>query len=324
MTPTDANFGEFGGEWSDVKLEAVKEYFAAYNTALSQTSFTRIYIDGFAGGGRVKAPKTAKEAPALEKDLFAQPANDSCESESTSEEVEREVEQFRHGSPLLALKAYPGFHRFIFIEQNAEVISELKRQVAEVGTTNGRPIEFICQDANLALADICGRDWKSQRATLFLDPFALHIHWETLAKIAQTEAMDMWMLFPAMAVNRMMPRSGVVPDAWAKRLDETFGDSSWRLAFYEPPEPPLIQDMFPDTVSEPKAAKVSDPFRRLSEYVTARLKTIFAEVVDEPLILKTSSGSPLFLLCFAVANKRGGPIAKRIAKHIINKQRHGH
>jgi hypothetical protein len=42
------------------------------------------------------------------------------------------------------------------------------------------------------------------------------------------------------------------------------------------------------------------------------------------VILKTEAGSPLFLLCFAVANKKGAPIAKKIAKHIIQNNSHGH
>jgi hypothetical protein len=48
-----------------------------------------------------------------------------------------------------------------------------------------------------------------------------------------------------------------------------------------------------------------------------RLKTIFTHVAENPLPLLNSSNCPLYLLCFAAGNLKGGPIAKRIAEHIL-------
>lgn len=42
----------FGGVWTRIKLEALEKYLLAFNTALSKQSFTRLYIDAFAGTGR--------------------------------------------------------------------------------------------------------------------------------------------------------------------------------------------------------------------------------------------------------------------------------
>lgn len=70
--------------------------------------------------------------------------------------------------------------------------------------------------------------------------------------------------------------------------------------------------------------KVPQVFKALSEYVTRRLASVFAEVVDSPLMLCNSTGSPLFLLCFGSGNPKGAQIAKRIASNIINKNSHGH
>lgn len=326
MVPPESNFGSFGGNWSDVKLAAVREYFTRFNTALSRTSFRRVYIDGFAGGGRVKPKEDKKAKSESASDLFSdhslqQGGNAALPSELAEDEAASEL--FRHGSPLLALEADPPFHEFIFIERDQETISQLKKQVAEVGTLRERPVQYLCEDANTALDRISRQDWKTRRATIFLDPFALQIRWSTLEALARTKGMDMWMLFPAMAVNRMLPRNAEVPDVWAQRLNETFGDSSWRQEFYAVTDQPPNEDMFPDLLPESKEAKLNDPFGRLSRYVIRRLKTVFADAVDEPLVLKTESGSPLFLLCFAVANENGAPIAKRIAGHIIKQQKHG-
>lgn len=328
MSPSPSNFGSFGGQWSEVKLAAVEAYFAAFNQALSKTPFTRVYIDAFAGGGRVKNKADRKIGPksASSPDLFSNGLRDEdAEGGSPTDEPEEpESEMFRHGSPLLALDTVPGFDEFIFIERDPETLKQLEEQVRGASTLKGRPVQFICEDANIALSRICCPGWRNQRrATIFLDPFALQIRWSTLEAIAATKGMDMWLLFPAMAVNRMLPRNAEVPEIWAQRLNETFGDSSWRQEFYGVADLPRNDDFFPHLLPETKETKLDDPFGRLSRYVTRRLKTVFADAVDEPLVLKTQSGSPLFLLCFAVANQKGAPIAKRIADHIIKGQKYG-
>lgn len=328
MSSTSSSFGSFGGQWSAVKLEAVDAYFTAFNQALSRTPFIRVYIDAFAGGGRVnhKTQKRISQILPLAPDLFSNDRGvENFETNSPADELEEsEAEDFRHGSPLLALETVPGFDEFIFIERDPDTLKQLERQVRGAPALNGRPVQFICEDANIALSRICSPDWKKKRrATIFLDPFALQIRWSTLEAIALTKGMDMWMLFPAMAVNRMLPRHAEVPEVWAERLNETFGDSSWRQEFYGVAEVLQNDDLFPHLLPAPKEIKLNDPFGRLSRYVIRRLKTVFADAVDEPLVLKTQSGSPLFLLCFAVANQNGAPIAKRIAGHIIKGQKYG-
>ncbi|MDB6135572.1 MAG: uncharacterized protein JWM59_3815 [Verrucomicrobiales bacterium] len=326
MRSSSKNFGDFGGNWTVVKLAAVTEYFSSFNRVLSKTPFKRVYIDAFAGGGRIKQTIEKKAGPKLTPGSDWFPEDSKLEENSVAEEFEEtESIGFRHGSPLLALEANPGFDEFIFIERDQAVLDQLKEQVKNAQSLQGRPVQFICEDANTALSRICRPDWSKRfRATIFLDPFALQIHWATLEKIARTKGMDMWMLFPAMAVNRMLPRNGKMPEVWAQRLNETFGDTTWRQEFYATPQIPQNDDLFPELLPNPQETKLDDPFGRLSRYVTRRLKTVFVDAVEEPLVLKTALGAPLFLLCFAVANKKGAPIAKRIANHIIKNQNNGH
>jgi len=276
---------KFGGAWSDDKLDALGQYLHAYTLALKATSFHLVYIDAFAGAGR---------------DVI---------------EVSGEEEQYRHGSPLIALANDPPFHSFVFIDKNEASIESLKQEVDSSGLLDGRPVKYLVGDANQQIRSLTAEEWKSRRAVVFLDPFALQVRWETLESIAATQAIDMWLLFPAMAVNRMLPRSGIVPEVWAAKLTDTFGSNDWRDHFYSK----LGTDLF----GEEMIAKASGIFGQLSEYVTKRLKTVFAGVHESPLILKNQSGAPLFLLCFASGNPKGAPIAKRIAQHIINKQSHG-
>ncbi len=291
----------FGGNWSDEKLKALHAYMESYCTVLKKSRFELVYIDAFAGSGR-----TVIEA---DEDGVANELFDDAE-------VLKEDASYRHGSPLLALECQPPFSSFIFIDRNQDSLNELKKQIEASGKLDGRSATFLQGDANETLQKIAAKNWKERRAVAFLDPFALHVTWSTIKAVASTQAIDMWLLFPAMAVNRMLPRSGVVPEAWARKLSETFGSEDWREMFYRQEE----TDLF----GESGVTKTPRIFNKLSEYVTRRLSTEFAGVHDKPLILRNSSGAPIFLLCFACGNPAGAPIAKRIAQHIINKQSHGH
>lgn len=292
-----ANSKPFGGSWSDEKLDALKAYLQSYATALKNTPFKRAYIDAFAGAGTRELP------PSVDDSLF-----------DTS--LWQEEANYRHGSPLIALGTEPGFDRFIFIERDSESIRKLQDEVATNFPSKVGLVKFEVGDANEVLRRLTDRNWSKHRAVAFLDPFAVHVSWETIEKIARTQAIDMWLLFPAMAVNRMLPRSGEIPEAWAAKLTATFGTEEWRSVFY--------QRHGVDLFGTESLSKVPKVFDRLSEFITMRLKTVFAGVNPQPLILKNSGGSPLFLLCFACGNPRGATVALRIAKHIIDKKSHGH
>jgi len=49
----------------------------------------------------------------------------------------------------------------------------------------------------------------------------------------------------------------------------------------------------------------------------ARLKTVFARVAENPLALRNSTNTPLYLLCFAAGNPKGAATAVKIAGDIL-------
>ena len=207
----------FGGNWSDQKLSALEKYLRQYTTALKNTPFSLVYIDAFAGAGARPIPRPESE----DYPLFV------------DEEKTEENAQYRHGSPLIALKTNPQFHKFIFVEQDPDSLAQLQSEVAGLTEARGRDIEFIEGDANDKILEITRSNLRKngQRAVAFLDPFALQVEWKTIEAIGKTQAIDMWLLFPAMAVNRMLPKNGQIPDAWASRLDKLFGEDKWRDFF---------------------------------------------------------------------------------------------
>lgn len=290
----------FGGGWSGDKLEALRDYLISYMLVLKKQPFKLAYIDAFAGAG----VREVQEGQSEDNDWF-------------DEESVIADQQYRHGSPLIALSIDPPFDKYIFIEQDENSLAELRNQVEKFDGSVGKSVEFCKNDANEKLLELAGKNWKKhgRRGVVFLDPFALQVRWDTIEAIGRTQAIDMWLLFPAMAVNRMLPKNGIVPDSWAERLNQLFGDDSWRDVFYSNEGPGLFGDEF--------VSKTPKIFETLSFYITSRLKSVFAGTPESPMILRNKSGAPLFLLCFASGNPKGAATAVRIAQHIINEKNNG-
>lgn len=307
----------FGGTWSDLKLEALRSYLPRYTQVLKNQPFELLYIDAFAGAGlREIVELDEDEVPEYEEMMLDLAMEQPQQGELFGEEPSTQKEATgRHGSPLIALETNPPFHRFIFIEKDPESLSALREQVEANYPHHLRlhRVEFRVGDANDQLEDVLKRTWDSRRAVVFLDPFALHVKWSTIQKIARTRSIDMWFLFPAMAVNRLMPKNGEVSNEWRAKLTEAFGCPDWETHFFETLQP----DMFGDKQKK----KLSTAFfERLSRFVISRLQTEFiGGVHPDPLILKSSKGMPLFIFCFASGNPTGGPIALRIADSILKK-----
>lgn len=288
---------QFGGSWTEQKLQRLREYLIAYHNALKNQAFTLYYIDAFAGTG-YNTPK----------------ARPDCQSPLFNDLTAADARQFLDGSARIALQIPRPFDKYIFVEQEADRFLELERLKADFPKLATR-IEPVNDEANNYLGALCEScDWlkNSRRAVVFLDPFGMQVTWTTIQAIASTKAIDLWLLFPlGIAVNRMLPKHGQISPTWRRRLDLMFGEPDWYPAFYETHKTPSL---FGGTVET--AFKRAD-YSVIGDYFVRRLKTAFPHVAENPLPLLNSSNCPLYLLCFAAANPRGGRIAKRMAEHIL-------
>lgn len=157
--------------------------------------------------------------------------------------------------------------------------------------------------------------WKSRRAVLFLDPYGMQVEWKTIEAIASTKAIDLWLLFPlGIGVNRLLTKSGDIPDSWRQRLDLLLGTPDWYDEFYKVE---TSVDLFGNALEKP----IKEKMETIGRYFNNRLKEVFAGVVEEPGVLRNSANNPLYLLCFAVGNERGKNIALRIAEHLLKEVR---
>jgi len=283
----------FGGDWTEQKLDILSDYLCAYNTALKNQPFCRVYVDAFAGTG------------------YRQQRQDQFQLASLFEEIgQDESQRFLKGSAKRALEARPAFNRYVFVESDRAKIGELESLKRE-HPDKAAEIHIEQGEANAFVQGYCQREnWQSTRAVLFLDPFATQVEWRTIEAIAHTKAIDVWILFPLMAVNRLLAND---PEkACRGRLDRIFGTQDWFDAFYRTSKP---EDIFGQHL---EIVKKACDFERIGEFYLERLKSVFAGVAPKPRMLENSR-APLFQLFFAAANPKGAPIAVRIASHLLER-----
>jgi len=286
---------QFGGEWTEDKLNRIKRYLIEWVKVMMNQPFTKVYIDTFAGTGYRELRQRSDE----DGQLFLELAED-------------EPQQLLEGSARIALHVEPEFDRYIFIElfqSKAEKLEQLKSEYP----SKADKINIIIEDANDSLQRICSLPiWVDHRAVLFLDPFGMEVDWKTIEAVAATRAIDLWYLFPLSGVNRMLTSSGVISEPWENRLTRLFGTNGWKEAFYRKT---VDLTLFGDNESFERCVN----FPAIEQFIQARLRLVFPKVAGNPYTLCTRKGTPLFLLCFAVANPspKAWGAALRIAEHIL-------
>lgn len=283
------------GPWAREKLDALREYLDFYTTVLkNQGHWLRgtLYVDAFAGPGlsRIRTKSNSSDPPGL---FGPDPEFDTAETE------------FLKGSPRVALEITNPFTSYLFVERDAQRIAELRSLSGEYG--DRRRIEIQEGDANVALQTwlASGIDWRHNRGVVFLDPFGMQVPWTTTEALAKIKAVEVLINFPlGMAIQRLLIRSGEIPEDWQVSLDTFFGSPEWRQIVYEKDE-----EFF-----GAKTRKVSDSGERLLAWYRSRLRQAFGHVSTARLI-KNARGNPLYFLIWAGPNATG----LKGAEHILRR-----
>lgn len=276
----------YGGPWTIEKLDILERYLDAYTTALKDQPFKLMYLDAFAGRGRIALP-------------------------GDEDEDDEAVRAFVTGSTERAVRVNDkSFDRLIFVEKDPNQCAELDKLHA---AHPGRDIAVENSEANAFLSGL-DENWQQWRGVLFLDPFATEVEWATIEKIAGFNALDTWILFPVSAIARMLPRlrrPGDISAQWVTRLNRVYGDETWQGLYRESRQ----QNLFGHAEHE------RDPGVGgfLAIYKNKLDKLFGKRFLEQSRTLKNSRNSPLFEFLFCVGSPRGTPLAKRIAKHIVER-----
>ena len=268
---------EFGSVWTEKKLDVFESYLAAYMKIMQKQPFKLLYLDAFSGSGSI-----------LTKD-----------------------QQVLVGSAVRALKF--SFDHYYFFESNKQCCAALKKTLAANFSEKLSMITIANQDCNMLLKMIDTQNWREQkwRGVAFLDPYAMDLNWESLEHLAKTEMLDVWYLFPFMALNRNLRKDAEILEATQRRVTQLLGDEEWKQYIY--PEA-VQQAIFGETEFE----KID--MDGLKNYIIKRLKTIFPTVSEKAVILRNGRSSPIFLLCFMGSNPsppaRGASL--RVANYLLD------
>jgi three-Cys-motif partner protein len=281
----------YGGDHTALKNSIVEQYLKFFTTALKPHFSELWYIDAFAGTGNQTVRHEARDADML--------------SPAEPERIEQ-----RRGSARIAIDVEPPFDFIVFIDQKQSHVSALNELAAKHPR---RRIAVVHSDANNSLRSLLkSNSWSSTRAVLFLDPFGMHVEWSTLELIAQTQAIDVWFLFPLAGLFRQATRRLQDIDEHKRAaLTRTFGSADWEQDLY-PAEETL--DMFGDPQERSRTMDV----KGLEAFAKRRLERIFAKVAP-PLALPPRRGPQLFslFLCISNPSPKAIGLSMKVGNHIL-------
>jgi three-Cys-motif partner protein len=273
VTIVPLKFDEIG-IWSELKLEIVENYGAAYTKAFAnQGGLKKYYIDAFSGAGIHLSKRTGGEV---------------------------------EGSPARALKVSPPFDHFYFIDMDADKTKHLAT------LCDGRAdVDVITDDATSYLVEkllptIQYR--KFNRALCLLDPYGLHLDWDVMLQAGRSQAIDLFLNFPVMDMNRnaIWRNPENAPKDGIERMNRFWGDESWRRAAYVESD----QGNFfsaPELVKQDNAAIVKAFQERLQTVAGF-------EFVPNPLPMRNSNNAVVYYLFFASQKPVAKKIIEEIFK----------
>lgn len=299
---TDHYFG--GDAWTERKLAALENYLKQYRLIFTKNlgaqHFKTIYVDAFAGtGSRVEAAVT--EVNANQSGLF------------DNESPMSFPDEYRRGSARIALELDSPFDEYIFVDKNPAHVGELRRMIDTDFPKLADRCRVWKEDGCEILRELCThRDWKKQRAVVFLDPYGMNVEWQVLEWIANTKAIDLWLLFPlGMGANILLTRDGLPNPGFANKLTRVFGTTDWNQ-FYRKP---ATGDLFAES---PAAQTKQVSFEDIGNFYLERLSSIFSGVAPRTKVLTNSRGNPMYLLFFASGNPKGAKTAIKIADYLMD------
>lgn len=187
------------GLWTEIKLQILRDYSAAYSTILSRQAAIRhyAYIDGFAGAG-------------------------SHISKASGQEID--------GSPAIALsQQYTHYH---FIDLDGYRVNRL-RELAD-GRADVTVYQGDCNDVmlNHVLPQCRYEDFR--RALCLLDPYGLNPKWEVVETIGKMRSVEIFLNFMIMDANMnvLWADPTRVAESQRTRMDAFWGDETWKEAAY--------------------------------------------------------------------------------------------
>jgi three-Cys-motif partner protein len=264
------------GYWSQLKLEIVEKYGAAYTKAFAgRRNLKKYYIDAFSGAGV---------------------------------HIAKETRMLVEGSPARALKIVPPFDGYYFIDLDADKTDYLRSMCGD-----RRDVDIHTGDANdyLLKKILPTIQYKNfTRALCLLDPYGLDLDWSVMQQAGQSKAIDMFLNFPVMDMNRnaIWRNADQVPNYGVDRMNRFWGDESWRQAAYaESPQGNLFGTEMVKQGNEQIIATFRERLKRVAGF----------DFVPDPLPMRNTKNAVVYYLFLASPKA----VAQNIITDIFKKYR---
>ena len=273
------------GPWAREKLDALARYLDYYTKVLKNQRWRTIYLDAYAGGGRAVVRSEEHESlvgPNLFGDELA---------------IDADTRELIDGSPRVALSIANPFDRYVFADPNPNRAAELEALKSEFAAS--RNIDVFQSTAAEGIAWVTAQriSRRTHRGVAFLDPFGAQLDWASVQKLADTGLFEVVVNFAlSMAIQRMLPNSGEVPEAWAEKLDNYFGSRVWFDEVYQSRQ----RGLFTESGHE----KRPDYSERLLTLYRTQLGSAFGHV-SLPRLIRNTRGMPLYYLLWAGPHEKG-------------------
>ncbi len=269
---------QFGGSWTEEKMEIVVSYTKAYLTIMDKQSWAKtMYFDGFAGSGIIETD---------------------------------EKEEVKKGTALRILDIVDPapFDLYYFVELDEVNKVELEKRIQE--NYFGRNAHVVSADCNEKLVRMANylKANKNFRALVFIDPYGIAVNWSSIEELKEL-GVDLWILVPTgMGISRLLKNDGNISDAWLLKLEKFLGlgQDAIKAHFYKTKEQSTLFGI--ETIVE----KEKDVVNRAGELYKERLNTVF-KFVSDSFVMKNSTNSIMYHFMMATNN----PTALKIANEVI-------
>jgi three-Cys-motif partner protein len=270
---------QFGGNWTETKMEIVVDYAKAFLTIMNKQAWVKtLYFDGFAGSGSIDA---------------------------------KENEEIIKGTALriLEIKEPKPFDIYYFVEKNEKNKASLQLRIDE--TYFGKNVHVVQADCNVKLIDMANflKSNKKFRALAFIDPFGMTVNWESIEALKGL-GVDFWILVPTgVGVNRLLKKDMNISEPWLKKLEHFLGMPQQTILdhFYKVKS---TNTLFGE---ETYISKEKDIVQKIGQLYTQKLKNVF-DFVSDSFVMRNSTNSIMYHFMMATNNSTALKIANEVIK----------
>lgn len=270
----------FGGNWTEAKMEIVVDYAKAYLTIMNKQNWVKtLYFDGFAGSGLIGA---------------------SDKEESIKGTALR----------ILDIDQPRPFDIYYFVEKDEKNKSALETKInADYFGKNAHIIKADCNKKLVDMANFLNKN-KEYRALVFVDPYGMTVNWSSIEALRGL-GIDLWILVPTgVGVNRLLIKNNQnIPEAWLIKLEKFLGLSREEILahFYSTK---TVTTLFGDETSINKEERA---IIKIGELYSQRLSTVFKSV-SESFVMRNSNNSIMYHFMMATNNKTALKLANDVIK----------